>query len=212
MSIQPKAVHTGKAGRPEIPTVFFTEMEQILLRCVWSHKGPRRAKETLRKENRPQASPSLTSHFIPKLQSPKQCGTGSKQAHRPEGLDGEPRTHPARWWGEGAIKLRQGGQGHTKRKGSPTVNGAGKTAHPITHAAPPHTSLTKNPALHTNVFLGRMKTDPRSRQSPPGSFSPLFLTVSSPVPPASPASSGNPAPNSVDAAPRCPEAETTASP
>ena len=160
--------------------VFVTEIEQTLLRCVWNHKGPQMAKATLRTENGPEASPSLTSHYMAKLQPPKQCGTGSKQAHRPERRDREPRTHPAR---AGSVNLRQGGQGHTEGKGSPTENGAGKTAHPVTHAAPPRTSLTKNPALHTKPFWVARRRAPSAVSRPQEAsphFSPIFLTFSSP--------------------------------
>ena len=138
------------------------------------------AKATLRTENGPEASPSLTSHYMAKLQPPKQCGTGSKQAHRPERRDREPRTHPAR---AGSVNLRQGGQGHTEGKGSPTENGAGKTAHPVTHAAPPRTSLTKNPALHTKPFWVARRRAPSAVSRPQEAsphFSPIFLTFSSP--------------------------------
>ena len=154
--------------------MFFTETEQTLLRCVWNHKGPGRAKATLRKEHGPEASPSLTSHHMAKRQPPKQCGTGSKQAHRPEGRDGEPRTHPAR---AGSVNSRRGGHGHTERKGSPTENGAGKTAHPTTHAAPPRTSLTENPALHAKPFRVARRRAP-SAVSRPQEASPHFSSPS----------------------------------
>ena len=48
-------MYTVNASPPEIPMVFSTEIEQILLIFVWNHKGPRIAKATLRKENRLEA-------------------------------------------------------------------------------------------------------------------------------------------------------------
>ena len=81
-----------------IPTkslmTFSIETEQTILRCVWNHKGPRRAKATLKKENGLEASRSLTSHFMMKLQSPKSVELAQKQAHRPEEQSREPRNQP----------------------------------------------------------------------------------------------------------------------
>ena len=70
------------------------ETEQTILRCVWDHKGPRRAKATLRKENGLEASRSLTSHYITKLQSPKKCGIGTKTGAQTEEQSREPRNQP----------------------------------------------------------------------------------------------------------------------
>ena len=81
-----------------IPTksamTFSIETEQTILRCVWDHKGPRRAKATLRKENGLEASRSLTSHYITKLQSQKSVESAQKQARRPEEQSREPRNQP----------------------------------------------------------------------------------------------------------------------
>lgn len=50
---------------------FFTKIEQTTVIFVWTHKGPQIAKATLKKENKLEASPSLTSHYTMKLQSQK---------------------------------------------------------------------------------------------------------------------------------------------
>ena len=42
-----------------------------MLTSVWKHKGPRRAKVTLRKENRLAVPPSLTSIYIMHLKAPQ---------------------------------------------------------------------------------------------------------------------------------------------
>lgn len=78
MSILSRAMNMVNAMPSKIQMVFFTEIEKILLMFVWKHKAPQMAKVTLGKENRLEASPFLTSHYISKLQSPKQSGIGTK--------------------------------------------------------------------------------------------------------------------------------------
>ena len=62
----------------KLPRIFFTELEQNILKFVWKHRRTQIFKAILKRKTKMEESGFLTLDNTTKLQSSKQYGTGTK--------------------------------------------------------------------------------------------------------------------------------------
>ena len=94
MCMLPRAIYTFNGIPSKIPSTFFAELEQIVLKFVWNQKRPRTTKELLKRKNKAGASQCRIRAVVQSCDHKDSMVLPQKLTHGPMEQNREPRNGP----------------------------------------------------------------------------------------------------------------------